>query len=563
MFSIKNIWPTLQFTAVVFIGQVIYSPIWRGPNAVTLLESVVCACIAFLCSLAFSSFKVSAPFSSKRIPPYVVITITAATIIIVHQWYEWTILLWLPIIVLHGFLGNKLKKELLIGIVLSTVFIRFIQSDQLKTTSTSVNNQQQDTQEYDIISGLSGHECIIMISVDTLRFDTFQAYFNQPSLPAGWFAFSMVASNWTEARSHSTWTLPSLASLQTGQAPHIHGAGQFIDGTPHKVTPISDDVSTLAEELQKEGYATLAITANPYVRKDIKIGRGFQHFENRTETQTLFHGVHDSIFSHYLLYPFAKPFSAKGKDMIESAIEQLEDIQGTNFYFWLHLLDAHAPYTSQDKHHPDRWTCPTPGAVDCFHPTIMNRSNNQYDDQQIRSLYTETAHRTLDELDALWTYMASSGLMQQCTTVFTSDHGEELGERHLFGHGFEFSEPQIHIPLLISIPNQIPQMQSSPVFLSDIKDMLYAIRTHQEWKPITEPRPLVGTIKEPHLVGLWTPNSYSFLNESNETWERIHGDNNHQPADNHTRNTLMDLKQKLKSIDQSKSFLIELGYLSQ
>jgi len=44
------------------------------------------------------------------------------------------------------------------------------------------------------------------------------------------------------------------------------------------------------------------------------------------------------------------------------------------------------------------------------------------------------------------------GLYESSLVIFTSDHGESLGERELFGHVENLTDEQIHVPLIVKLP---------------------------------------------------------------------------------------------------------------
>ena len=71
-----------------------------------------------------------------------------------------------------------------------------------------------------------------------------------------------------DATSPSTWSLPSHASLFTGRYPSSHGAHgehQFLDAR----------YPTLAQVLERSGYETFCITANPWISDGLGLTRGF------------------------------------------------------------------------------------------------------------------------------------------------------------------------------------------------------------------------------------------------------------------------------------------------
>ena len=57
-----------------------------------------------------------------------------------------------------------------------------------------------------------------------------------------------------------------------------------------------------------------------------------------------------------------------------------------------------------------------------------------------------------DELGRLFSYMEDKGLMDNTLIVFTSDHGDYLGD-HWLGEKEMFHEPSVHVPLIVVDPS--------------------------------------------------------------------------------------------------------------
>ncbi len=75
------------------------------------------------------------------------------------------------------------------------------------------------------------------------------------------------------ARSTSSWTLPSHATMFTGRWLHELSVGWF--------TPLDGTYPTLAESLGQRGYATAGFVANySYCARDSGLARGFTHYQD-------------------------------------------------------------------------------------------------------------------------------------------------------------------------------------------------------------------------------------------------------------------------------------------
>ena len=66
--------------------------------------------------------------------------------------------------------------------------------------------------------------------------------------------------------------------------------------------------------------------------------------------------------------------------------------------------------------------------------------------------YVNSAHHLDRQIGRLLRYLKSNGLLEQTIVVITGDHGEAFMERGRWGHGSDFTDPQIRVPLVLHIP---------------------------------------------------------------------------------------------------------------
>jgi arylsulfatase A-like enzyme len=67
----------------------------------------------------------------------------------------------------------------------------------------------------------------------------------------------------------------------------------------------------------------------------------------------------------------------------------------------------------------------------------------------------------LDELDR-------RGILDDTIVVLTADHGENLGDHHLFNHRFALWDSLVHVPLVIHVPDRAPARIARPVSTIDL-----------------------------------------------------------------------------------------------
>ncbi|HKE32463.1 MAG TPA: sulfatase-like hydrolase/transferase, partial [Candidatus Angelobacter sp.] len=78
-------------------------------------------------------------------------------------------------------------------------------------------------------------------------------------------------------------------------------------------------------------------------------------------------------------------------------------------------------------------------------------------------------------------FLKSSGLYDNSIVILTSDHGDSLGERGLWGHAYNVVSETVRVPLIIHLPSAMRSLsfdQSAPIFLTDITPSLYYLLGH-------------------------------------------------------------------------------------
>ncbi len=87
-----------------------------------------------------------------------------------------------------------------------------------------------------------------------------------------------------------------------------------------------------------------------------------------------------------------------------------------------------------------------------------------------RTAYDECIAALDRDLGALFRSLEQRGVLENTLLIVTADHGEQFGEHGEFGHGMSVYQPEIHVPLLIHFPRQIPngRVVADAVSLSDL-----------------------------------------------------------------------------------------------
>jgi len=84
-----------------------------------------------------------------------------------------------------------------------------------------------------------------------------------------------------------------------------------------------------------------------------------------------------------------------------------------------------------------------------FNPNEMSSHEIEY----MKSLYKAEVESVDERVGIILKALKHKKLLNKTYIIFTTDHGEFLGERNRFGHGGSFHEELVHIPLIIFGPH--------------------------------------------------------------------------------------------------------------
>ncbi len=312
---------------------------------------------------------------------------------------------------------------------------------------------------------------IVVILVDTLRADRLGCQGGAGDLTPRLDALAADGARFSRAYAPSSWTLPSVTSLLTGQMPSEHGVRSWITAGIPPSSPY------LPEALGEAGYVTTGLMGNANLPQ-AGFGRGFDlYVEARTEPKLARTGIP--------LYPSAE-------DMTDLAIEALDELKDSRFFLYVHYMDPHAPYLlprgAEDPFAGSDYEGYVVTHLDRVLPLMGRRYTRVYpyfwskvrddeaDHRRVRELYdAKVAYvdrhvgRLLDHLDGL-------DLSDSTLVVVTSDHGEGLFEHGIREHEEVPYEHQVHVPLLLRGPGVEPAtVEGAPVELVDLPGALTRI----------------------------------------------------------------------------------------
>ncbi|RMF97691.1 MAG: hypothetical protein D6734_01555 [Candidatus Schekmanbacteria bacterium] len=287
---------------------------------------------------------------------------------------------------------------------------------------------------------------IFLITADALRADGLSCYGNKEIQTPNLDKLARDSVFFKNAISPSSWTLPSLTSIQTGVSPTVHQTLKLNTG-------LSDKFMTLAEYLKEEKYKTAAIVRSPFLKPIYNLLQGFDdyYYFPRPFPSSVGPRIlrklpllkwHFDISTDYSTF-FAKQWIEANKDK--------------NFFLWIHYFDPHAPYTPPEKYLPEE----KPNAKDRIsydRETAEKIRNKKYipspiQKKWIKRLYEGEVLYIDDYIGRLIKYLKGSGLYDSSLIIFSSDHGEEFWEHGGVEHMHTLYNELLFVPLMIKLPN--------------------------------------------------------------------------------------------------------------
>ncbi len=306
---------------------------------------------------------------------------------------------------------------------------------------------------------------IFLISLDTVRADRMSnegyprpttPFLDELSQQSAWFR---------HASSTSGYTLPSHATMFSGQVPAVHGLESPAPG----FAPISaTSCDLLTVRLREAGFLTVGFTGGGYVSAEFGFEEGFDQYD-----------THDNLLSEedarWHLHPRRNDYQANlafhRRRGLDHVVDWVDDHSDSRFFLFLHTYLVHN-YR------------PSPAYREQFHPTcesdlgdslkwvkrrvVGQRELPPEDLAHYEDLYDATLREADDLMREFVDALRSSGVWDRSLVIVTSDHGEEFHDHGNMGHGHTLYQELLHIPLLIHGPGFTAQECSMPVSLSDI-----------------------------------------------------------------------------------------------
>jgi arylsulfatase A-like enzyme len=344
---------------------------------------------------------------------------------------------------------------------------------------------------------------IVFIVLDTHRADRLSCYGYPRDTTPYIDEFAESATLFERAIVPAQWTIPSHASLFTGEYPTTHMTTQIYE-------TLGDDYVTLAELLNQNGYATAGFCNNPLLGVvQNGLDRGFEEFynyggavpnppdisksrpklwgrlfENYVRLMRRITGpiqnqfAHNNLLLRIAMNPFLSSLWLRYANFKGNTRRSLRDVVGymrthssveprRPLFTFINLMETHLPY----------W--PPPRFIRKFAPYYRKDRESRsfmryYNTQTYRWMIpltqplSEVADRILNDLhDAevayqdhllhrLFNYLNQPEVRDNTMVIITSDHGEGMNHHHFVGHSLVAYDDLVRVPLIVRYPRLYP-----------------------------------------------------------------------------------------------------------
>ena len=294
----------------------------------------------------------------------------------------------------------------------------------------------------------AGAPNVLFILLDTVRASALGLYGYGRATSPEIDRFAAGGMVFDRAISTAPWTLPSHASLFTGEYPGLLSTSFR--------SPLDDRQVTLAERFRDAGYETVGFTGNlHYTAWDSGLSRGFLRWDDfaRSATQTLRSGwIGQSVVVLQLLHARAKwqvgealrnpkfrvvPKPGGEERVAAALVNDLlawhTDRPARPYFAFVNFFDAHEDYRPPTDLRT-RFAA-TPTRRDLYDAEVF------YLDRELGRMFGELTRR---------------GALDNTIVVITADHGEQFGEHKMSGHGNSLYMQLLRVPLIVRFDRGIP-----------------------------------------------------------------------------------------------------------
>jgi arylsulfatase A-like enzyme len=291
---------------------------------------------------------------------------------------------------------------------------------------------------------------VLLVVLDALRADHLHAYGYERQTSPSLDALAAQGILFADAVAQGGQTITSVPSILTGTYPPEHGASSD--------RALGSTLPTLPAVLAAHGYATVAVSANPFFGPDFGLTRGFTDF--------------------YPLWTLTSPH-VRGLDGVVRAESVIDAASGwlkrgrEPFFMVLHFMQPHTPYAPPAPFRD--WIAASTDGFEGQESELRAALAKGLDSARtLRAAaidrYDENIRYVDDAVGRLMHQLQLLGLLERTVVIVMADHGEQFLEHGRFVHpANSLYDESLHVPLVIRLPGMAqPRRIDVPVETTDV-----------------------------------------------------------------------------------------------
>lgn len=278
---------------------------------------------------------------------------------------------------------------------------------------------------------------VVLVIIDTLRRDHLGAYGYAPATSPHLDQLAAEGERYGSACAQAPWTLPAVATILTGELPHVHGAGRGADG----IHPVRRQIVTLAERLRAAGFRTAAFVNVVFCDPSSGIARGFEVYDFNT-----------SDASNVIRRDAAATTDA--------ALAWLSEHARESFFVVVHYFDCHLSYDPPPPYdgmfEPDGERPLRRGFGSVRDLRAIRSGRLRLDPRKVQSLvarYDGEIRYVDEQFGRLREGLVRLRRWDDSLVIVVADHGEEFWDHGGFEHGHSHFTELLGVPLLVRRPD--------------------------------------------------------------------------------------------------------------
>ncbi|MFC6905729.1 sulfatase [Halalkalicoccus tibetensis] len=282
-------------------------------------------------------------------------------------------------------------------------------------------------------------------------------------------------TDFTNASANAPWSLPSHASMFTGQYSSRHGAH-----ATHK--QLDESKATLAELFSENGYETVGVSNNTWISGEFGFARGFETFyktwqyvqsdtdlggiarttEGIDQLRSLAGRLTDgNPVTNLINTVYGKFLRRHSDDGARQTTEWLADWldereDSRSFFCFVNYLEPHLEYRPPEEFAerflPEGVSYEEAMEVpqDAWGYIAGEVEMGERDFEVLRALYRAEIAYLDERIGELREALEESGEWEDTVVVITGDHGENIGDHGLMDHQYCLYETLLHVPMVVS-----------------------------------------------------------------------------------------------------------------